>query len=213
MRLRRMITLLALALFITPMVRAGQEISSPEPQGQQVPTPNVDQILETYINALGGKAVIQKASSRVSKGTIKVPGVSLSGTVEIYEKAPNKRLVIVQMPGLGAMRTGFDGRVGWIEEPLSNGPRELSGRELDTVRRDADFYQSIRLRELYPRIMFKGKEMFGGHETYVLEAPRAGNPKRWYFDGETGLLIRTTSQERTSEGDELNERLTRTTKP
>ena len=201
MRLKRMTSLVALTLFLTPLAPAYQDQPGPEAQGREASPPTVDQILENYINALGGKAAIQKVSSRISKGTVKVPGVALSGTVEIYEKAPNKQLVIVQVPGLGAMRRGFNGTVGWIEEPLSDEPRDLKGGELVSARRDADFYQAIRLRELYPRMMFKGREVFGGGETYVLEAPRGGNPRRWYFDIVTGLLIGTTS----SEGGELNE--------
>ena len=199
------IAFLALALFVTALAEPPQAQSQPEPQQQQVSTPNVGQILEKYIDALGGKAAIQKISSRASIGVIKVSGVSLSGTVEIYEKAPNKRLVIMKMAGFGAMRKGFNGTVGWIEEPLSDGPRELSGRELAAIDRDADFYKSIRLRELYPRIMFKGMEKVGDRETYSLEAPRAGSPKRWYFDAQTGLLTRTTSEENSPEGKVINE--------
>ncbi|MGH9766419.1 MAG: aspartyl protease family protein [Blastocatellia bacterium] len=86
---------------------------------------------------------------------------------------------------------------------MSSGPRALSGAELVAARREADFYQCLRLRELYPRITFKGKESIEGRETYVLEAPRAGNPKRWYFDAATGLLIKT--QEKVAGSDELNE--------
>ena len=199
------IAFVALALLVTALAEPPQAQSQPEPQQQQVSTPNVGQILEKYIDALGGKAAIQKISSRASIGVIKVSGVSLSGTVEIYEKAPNKRLVIMKMAGFGAMRKGFNGTVGWIEEPLSDGPRELSGRELAATGRDADFYKSIRLRELYPRIMFKGMEKVGDRETYLLEAPRAGSPKRWYFDAQTGLLTRTTSEENSPEGKVINE--------
>ena len=205
MKPRWTIAPLGLALFITALAERPQDQSKPEPQRQQVSTPNVDQILERYINALGGKAAIQKVSSRAAKGVLKVSGASLSGTVEIYEKAPNKQLVIMRMAGLGAMRKGFNGTVGWIEEPSSDGPRELSGSELAAIRRDADFYRNIRLRELYPRIIFKGKEKVGDHETYVLEAPRGGSPKRWYFDVQTGLLTRTTSEENSPDGKVINE--------
>ena len=47
------------------------------------------------------------------------------------------------------------------------------------------------MRELYPQIALKGGIKLGTRETIVLEAPRGGNPKRWYFDSESGLLIRT----------------------
>ena len=66
------------------------------------------------------------------------------------------------------------------------------------MRRDSTFYQAIKLRELYPKIELKGGMKLGPRETLVLEAPRGGNPKRWYFDVETGLLLR--SDERNASG-------------
>jgi hypothetical protein len=69
-------------------------------------------------------------------------------------------------------------------------------------KREADFYLPIKLRELYPRIELKGKERVGSREAYLMEAPRAGNPRRWYFDVETGLLLRTEA--RNAKGELLN---------
>ena len=51
---------------------------------------------------------------------------------------------------------------------------------------------------IYPKIELKGGMKLGARESLVLEAPRAGNPKGWYFDVETGLLLR--SDERTAAG-------------
>src|SRR5262249_18006882 len=69
-------------------------------------------------------------------------------------------------------------------------------------KRDADFYLPLKLRELFPRIELKGKEKPGAREVYCLEAPRLGNPRRWYFDTESGLLLRVET--RNSEGNLLS---------
>lgn len=37
--------------------------------------------------------------------------------------------------------------------------------------------------------------MLGSREAYLIEAPRSGRPKHWYFDVETGLLLRTEGQD------------------
>jgi len=44
-------------------------------------TPGADQILNKYVAAIGGEAAWHKLSSRISKGTIEIPAMSLSGTV------------------------------------------------------------------------------------------------------------------------------------
>jgi len=67
--------------------------------------------------------------------------------------------------------------------------------------RDADFYQPLKLRQQYPNLVFKGAGKVslgkGGaskveeREALILEAPRNGSPRRFFFDSVTGLLLRT----------------------
>jgi hypothetical protein len=147
--------------------------------------PPLDQILDKYVQAIGGKAAVQAPTSRVMKGTISVPALGADGTVEIYAKAPNKELTEWASEALGSGRIGFNGTLAWQEED-----GEVKDQPV-FAKKDADFYLPIKLRELYPRIEFKGKEKLGNAEVYRLEAPRNGNPKRWYFDSKTGLLLRT----------------------
>lgn len=156
--------------------------------------PTVEQILDKYVQAIGGKTVVQAQTSRVMKGAITV--ADLDAKIEIYSKAPNKELTEVASAALGNTRTGFNGAVGWEEEDgelkdLPNYPK-----------RQADFYLPLKLREFFPRLDLKGKEKVGEREAYRLEAPRGGNPKLWYFDTNTGLLLRT--EVRDSQGNLVN---------
>jgi zinc protease len=158
--------------------------------------PTIEQILDKYVQAIGGKAAVQAATSRVVKGTLAAPAFGVKGTIEIYAKAPNKQLTEMAAPILGKSRVGFNGAIAWEEE---NG----TVKDLPIyAKREADFYLPIKLRDLYPKIEFKGKEKIGKREVFHLEAPRGGNPKRWYFDVESGLLLRT--EVRNAEGKLLN---------
>lgn len=158
-----------------------------------------DEVLANYVTALGGRAALEKITSRVAKGAFEVSGIAMSGPVEMYAKAPNLRLIVLQMPGQETFKDGFDGRVGWEQNP-DDGVTEKTGLELGSATRDADFYQPLKLRLQYPNLTFKGtakipvgKEAGGKsaeRETLVLEAPRNGSPRRFYFDSVTGLLLR-----------------------
>ena len=158
-----------------------------------------DEVLANYVTALGGRAPLEKITSRVAKGTFEVSGIAMSGPVEMYAKAPNLRLIVLQMPGQETFKDGFDGRVGWEQNP-DDGITEKSGLELGSATRDADFYQPLKLRLQYPNLTFKGtakipvgKEAGGKsaeHDTLVLEAPRNGSPRRFFFDSVTALLLR-----------------------
>src|SRR5687768_9331244 len=68
-----------------------QETKSQEPK---IPDsmPTADQIIDDYVKASGGKAAIEKLTSRETKGTFEVPALSASGTLEAFAKAPNKNL-------------------------------------------------------------------------------------------------------------------------
>jgi len=159
-----------------------------------------DEVLASYVTALGGRAAIEKLTSRVSKGNFEVSGIAMSGPVEIYGKAPNFKLTVLQMPGQETFKDGFDGKVGWEQNP-DDGITDKTGLDAGSAMRDADFYQPLKLRLQYPNLIFKGTAKVslgkGGagkveeRDAFVLEAPRAGSPRRFFFDSANGLLLRT----------------------
>jgi len=159
-----------------------------------------DEVLANYVAALGGRAALEKITSRVAKGSFEVTGIAMSGPVETYAKAPNLMLLVLKMPGQETFKDGFDGRVGWEQNP-DDGITDKTGLEEGSAIRDADFYQPLKLRLQYPNLIFKGTGKLslgkGGsgkveeREALVLEAPRNGSPRRFYFDTATGLLLRT----------------------
>src|SRR5438477_3939616 len=159
-----------------------------------------DEVLANYVAALGGRVALEKITSRTAKGSFEVSGIAMSGPVEMYAKAPNLMLMVLMMPGQETFKDGFDGRVGWEQNP-DDGITDKTGLELGSATRDADFYQPLKLRLQYPNLIFKGTGRVsvgkGGtgkveeREALVLEAPRNGSPRRFYFDTVTGLLLRT----------------------
>lgn len=167
-----------------------------------VAQPSVDQVLDRYVKALGGRAAIEKINSRVMKGTFEIPSFAgVKGTIEIYEKAPNKEMAIVNIPGLGTQAEGFDGQIAWELQPDSGVVHEKSGLELASAKREAEFYGDLKLKELYSTLTLKGVEKVGEREAYVVEAvPAIGSPDRFYFDTQTSLLLRKDSIAEGAEG-------------
>ena len=153
-------------------------------------TPTLEQILDKYVQALGGRAALEKVNSRASKGTFTSNHLKTKGPIELYAKAPNKWLMVLLAQGYGNYRRGFNGTLAWEKYPGSREANNLSGFS----KRDAEFYLPLKFRETYPNVTLKGSEKIGEHEALVLEAPAAGNPKRWYFDNQTGLLLRTETR-------------------
>ncbi len=167
-------------------------------------TPTVASVLERYVNAIGGREAIQKATSRVSKGTIEVAGLNGVGIAESYAKAPNKYLTVIQLPGVGEFRRGFDGAVGWMSDPdPKRGLTDMSGEDLSSMRRAAEFYQAIKLAEVYPNMKLVGQQNVGGRPAYEIDTdPGDGTLRRMYFDVETGLMARGDEELDTARGRE-----------
>jgi len=193
-----------LLLCLVPARAAFAQTPSPsspaKPAIQEPPLPTVDQIVDNYIEASGGRAAWEKLNSRVSKGTVTVAAMNVSGPLEIDEKAPNKLLVTVTISG-SVFLQGFDGTVGWSEDP-QNGLREQAGAELAETKREADFYHPLDFRKLYARMSVTGIETVDERRAYVVEAepPEGGNPDRIYFDARTGLPLRVITQHHNFDG-------------
>jgi outer membrane lipoprotein-sorting protein len=162
--------------------------------------PTVDQILDKYVQALGGKASLEKFTSTASKGTFEIPTFGASGTAEVWEKAPNKTGLRLDIPGFGIVQEGFNGTVAWSQDP-QNGLREKTGLELAATKLDAEYYRPLKLKQLYPKITVKGKDKVGDKDAYVLEAtPAEGAAESWYFDATTGLLARIDAERESPQG-------------
>lgn len=162
--------------------------------------PTADQIVEKFVAAAGGRAAIEKITSIQGKGSIQVPDAGLTGTIELFQKAPDKSLTIVDLPGVGTQREGFDGTTAWSEDP-QNGLRIKTGLEAAEAKRSATFSRELKLKFLYPTLNVKGREAVGGRDAYVVEGvPTEGSPAKMFFDVESGLLVRNIITRQTPMG-------------
>lgn len=158
---------------------------SSNPGAEAIPTP--DQIIDKYVQALGGQAAIEKLTSRVIKGSIEWG--ETTGVAEHYLKAPNKYMSVTAFSDR-KLQEGFNGRSGWGLDPKGR-LIEWTSNEIAVSERSRDFYKEIRLKSLYPTIVFKEKEKVLDRDAYELElTPASGKPEFMYFDAETGLLVK-----------------------
>jgi photosynthetic reaction center cytochrome c subunit len=150
--------------------------------------PTAEQLLDKYVQAVGGSVAIDKVTSRIMKGTIDFGGKSLP--IDIYSKNPDKRISFTHTPE-GDSITAFDGHEGWLGTPGRPGAREMHGSELDAASIDADLHLATHLKTMFRELQVQGSESIGGHEAYVVVGQREGKPPlRLYFDEQSGLLVR-----------------------
>jgi outer membrane lipoprotein-sorting protein len=161
---------------------------------------SIDAILSRHVEAIGGRAAIEKITSRVLRGSFAGFGMTTPADWTMYAKAPNKVASDMELPGLGRMLDGFDGQVAWSKNPFT-GLRLKEGQELAKQKRDADFYRDLHTRTTYTNLTLKGTEKVAGADATVLEArPTPDTIERMYFDPKSGLMVRQDSEFNLAEG-------------
>jgi len=168
---------------------------APGAAGTQAPAPpalpSAQEIFEHYAQAIGGREAWQKLTSRVSRGTVRVEGVDGTGTMLVYERAPNQQLSTMTLANGFVLREGFDGKASWEQDPAGKVTLLEGARSFDS-RADSDFYFEVNLAKIYPHAKTAGQRTADGRLAYIVEASVPGGTLRWlYFDAENWLRFRT----------------------
>ena len=172
-----------------PILSADNPTTRPAPEEESATAaalPSAQAILDKYLAAVGGAAVLQKIKTRVQTGNIEVTGKKYP--IEIYSQAPDNRVSISHLPS-GPSVTAFNGEAGWLSTP--NGIRRMSSAEQQAARIDAELYFPLQLPRMYQEFEVSSGELINGKATYLVSAKGKGAPGlRLYFDQESGLLVR-----------------------
>jgi outer membrane lipoprotein-sorting protein len=153
--------------------------------------PSADQILDKYIQVLGGPQKVAAITSFVAKGTYQGFAELDKSPIEIAAKAPGQRVTIIHTSN-GDWTTTYDGRTGWVAEPGRPVPLlELTGQFLEAVKVDAELAFPARIKQSFTQWRVGYPTMINDREVEVLQGSTSGNfPVKLYFDKESGLLVR-----------------------
>ena len=154
--------------------------------------PSADQVLDKYLQALGGPQRVAALTSFVATGTSAGYGPeSEKRPVEIFAKAPGQRTLIIHTSN-GDNTTTYDGRAGWIAAPLRPvAVLALTGQELDGARLDGELCFPARIKQALGRWRVGFPATIDDREVDVVQGTTAaGVIATLYFDKETGLLVR-----------------------
>jgi photosynthetic reaction center cytochrome c subunit len=153
--------------------------------------PSADQILDKYIQALGGAPRLSSFSSVVGKGTSAGYGPEGTRPIEIFAKAPGLRTTIIHTLD-GDNTTAYDGRAGWIAAPHKPVPvLALSGSDLDGVRLEAELSFPARIKETLGQWRVGYPTEIDDKPVQVVQGSRPGGAlATFYFDSASGLLVR-----------------------
>lgn len=164
-----------------------------------------DAILEKFLEVSGELKSMESVRSRRDRGRITLPGIGISGQVEVLAKAPNKTRMTMTIAGVGEIIEAFDGETAWVQDPIQ-GYREKTDLELAATIRQSDFYMAANYKKHYPKREYLGTETIDNVATHKLRLhPAEGAPETWYIDQRTHLLMRMDSVSHLPQGDITSE--------
>jgi hypothetical protein len=154
--------------------------------------PTAVQILDKYLQAVGGAQRAAALTSFVAKGMYAGYGPeSFPRPVEIYAKAPNQKTVRVVDPQAGDNITVFSGMAGWVSQPFKPyDVLDLHGAELDSARADAELLFPGNVKTLLTG-MRTSNDFIDDRTVLVVQGMKGAAIVTLYFDEETGLLTRS----------------------
>ena len=158
--------------------------------------PTATQILDKYIQAVGGAQRLAGLTSFIATGTqggyAQVRG---GGQFQIFAKAPDQRTVLVSFkdaPGRGDQTRAYDGKIGWINTPRSLlGEYQVTGSELDGLRLDALMSFPGQIKQVFTNLRVGDSDSINGKDVEVVQGRGPhGLLATLYFDKQSGLLVR-----------------------
>ena len=165
-------------------------------------------LLEKSIEAMGGRAALEKVTSRITEGdvTMSFGPTSAEGTFKEMEKAPNKKYQLVTLSldmGGGAqileMEQWVNGNKAWVRQPMQP-MQELSGDDLAKALESEQFNAVLRWKELGFEPTVTEKKEMNGRVVYVLSMKKKHSMEEMFIDAENFRMVAKSETNDTPQG-------------
>jgi zinc protease len=148
---------------------------------------SAEQVIDKYLQALGGKEKLAVIKDETIKMEASVQGMTLE---RVSLKKEGKSNESVSVGGNVVQASVFDGKKGKIEAQGQN--MVMGEKEVAKAALEAMIFPELAYAKLGYKLTYKGTETINGAETHklIIESPQ-GDKETAYFDAKTGFLVRT----------------------
>ena len=174
-------------LYGPPALKEPDELREPATKG-----PSADQILDRYLQAIGGADHLATITSFAAKGIYqgyqdeKYP-------IDVFAKAPNQLSSVVHTAA-GDSITTYNGSEGWIGGPPTERPvalLDLTDGELAGAKLDAALWFPAQIKAALTQWRGAFSATIDGRDVQMIQGTGDGRyPVNLYFDSKSGLLAR-----------------------
>ena len=148
---------------------------------------SAEEIINKYIEAIGGKDALSNVKSMVTKSSFSMQGMEIQ--IISHQKESEKLLVETQMAGNTMAKQVFDGEKGFIVSPM--GQQEFEGDDLLNLKISAIIFPELDYKDLGFSLTVREIEPVDGKDAYKVAITNpVGNTSIHFFDVETGLRVK-----------------------
>ncbi|SEM69279.1 Predicted Zn-dependent peptidase [Chryseobacterium taichungense] len=138
----------------------------------------VASIADKYINAIGGKANVDKISSYTMTASMSMQGQNID--FKIIKAQGGKELTTVTAMGQVVQKQVFDGKTGYSEQMGQKVP--MKAEEIAEKQKNTQLFEELGFAKS-PEYKLAGIEKVGGEDSYVIK----GGDTTYYYSVKTGL--------------------------
>lgn len=163
----------------------------------------VKAIIEKHIESLGGAKKLESVKSLVSKAVMVMdtPQGPMEADIE-QQQSGNKFLIVIDLPQLGEIRQGSDGKHYWMTNPMA-GAMLLEGDQAAMAREQySSPFPALTWLNYNGKIIDMGTEEVDRHTCQKLEfKPESGPTITRWFDVESGRMVKMAAVQSSPQGD------------
>lgn len=174
------------ALAQSPAVAPAPAAATPALTKADLPT--FEEIHARNLEAMGGAEKLEAIEDMTIVGFMEMPAMGLKGAMKAYHRKPDLMTSTITLPGLGEIRSGTNGTVGWSIDPM-RGPALTEPKEL-AQQRAMERLSAARMnpREVFPEIEVLSVKEFGGRPCYEVSFKGPDLALVGFYDVETSLV-------------------------
>lgn len=165
-------------------------------------------LLEKYITAMGGRAALEKTTSRITEGNVSMSfgPATAEGTMKQIDKAPNKKYQLLTFAvdmGGGAqvmeVEQWVNGEKAWQRQPMQP-TVEVTGEDLAQTLEEDRFNGLLYWKEQGFVPTVTAKKQMNGAVVYVLDIKKKHGNDELYIDAGNFLMVGKAESTETPQG-------------
>jgi hypothetical protein len=159
-----------------------------------------EEILARYSRTIDPEGRLAALEGLKSTLTMEMPAAGVSATITTVQRVPGQMVMVINIPALGEIKSGYDGTTAWSSDPMQ-GPRLVTGTEAAALIDGADLKAMGRYPALFSATEPAGEVDVDGDTAVCLKLTwKSSRVTTECYSTSTGLIVETRATQESPQG-------------